>query len=101
MAETRLIEEAFGICSKGGKWFGGQELGYLDIAMGCFLALVKATDEIFGVKILDGEKFPGLTAWADGFCAEEAVKEVMPETEKMVEFAKGMLATIRAASAAK
>ncbi|CAA7395315.1 unnamed protein product [Spirodela intermedia] len=54
-----------------------------------------------GLKILDGDKFPQLAAWADRFCAEEAVKGVMPETDKLAEFAKTLMMKLKAASPAK
>ncbi|XP_078433271.1 glutathione S-transferase U17-like [Wolffia australiana] len=97
----KLMEEAFKTCSEGGKWFGGDSLGYLDIALGCFLAWIRVTEEIFGLTILDETKCPQLSAWAVRFCAEEAVKEVMPETDKLAEFAKGLIARQKAALGAK
>ena len=86
----KLLEEAFVTCGKGGKWFGGDEVGYVDIVFGSFLAWFRVTDKMSGRKILDGEKLPQLTDWADRFCAEEAVKGVMPETDKLLEFAAAM-----------
>ena len=83
----KLLEEAFVTCGKGGKWFGGDEVGYVDIVFGSFLAWFRVTEKLSGLNILDGEKFPQLTDWADRFCAEESVKGVMPETDKLQEFA--------------
>ncbi|CAA7395318.1 unnamed protein product [Spirodela intermedia] len=100
-AGVQLLEEAFQTCGKGGNWFGGDALGYLDIALGSYLAWIRVTEKMSGLKILDGDKFPQLTAWADRFCAEEAVKGVMPETDKLLEFAAAMIARMKAASSAK
>lgn len=96
IAGMEVMEEAFGTCSNGGKWFGGDALGYLDIALGCFLAWTRVTERLFGLKILDGDKLPRLTTWADRFCAHEAVKGVMPETDKLEEFAKAMIMSWKA-----
>ena len=52
------------------------------------------------MKILDREKFPLLIDWADQFCNEYAVKEVMPETDKLVEFSRMMIARMKAESLA-
>uniref|UniRef100_A0A1D1XK32 Glutathione S-transferase n=1 Tax=Anthurium amnicola TaxID=1678845 RepID=A0A1D1XK32_9ARAE len=95
-AGLQLLEGAFGTCSKGKPFFGGEAVGYLDMALGCFLGLIRTVEQMSGTKILDEAKTPQLAAWADRFCADEAVKEVMPETEKLVKFAKSMQASWKA-----
>ncbi|RWR73691.1 glutathione S-transferase U17 [Cinnamomum micranthum f. kanehirae] len=84
----QLLEEAFEKCSKGKSFFSGDSIGLLDIALGCFLGWIKTTEKMAGVKILDPETVPHLVGWAERFCADSAVKEVMPETEKLIAFAK-------------
>ncbi|XXG48443.1 hypothetical protein AAC387_Pa02g2890 [Persea americana] len=88
ISEFQLLEEAFEKCSKGKSFFSGDSIGLLDIALGCFLGWIKATEKKTGVKILDPETVPHLVGWAERFCADSAVKEVMPETEKLIAFAK-------------
>lgn len=83
-----LLEEAFGKCSKGKDFFGGDRIGYLDIALGCFLGWLRVSEKMNGVELLDAAKTPGLVGWADKFCGDDAVKDVMPETDKLAEFAK-------------
>ncbi|XP_062160371.1 glutathione S-transferase U17-like [Alnus glutinosa] len=92
-----LLEEAFGKCSKGKAFFGGDGIGFLDIAFGCFLGWLRATEKMSGVTLLDGAKTPGLVKWADRFCADGAVKGVMPEPEKLLEFSKVLVAKMRGA----
>ena len=91
-----LLEEAFGKCSKGKPFFGGDRIGYLDIALGCFLGWLRVTEKTIGIKLLDEANTPGLVKWAESFCADAAVKDVMPETDKLVEFAKLMFAKFMA-----
>ena len=93
----QLLEEAFQNCSKGEGFFSGDAIGYLDIALGCHLGWIKATEKMAGVKFLDEEKTPLLAGWAERFCADAAVKEVMPETDRLVEFAKMLQAKWKAA----
>ncbi|KAF6141332.1 hypothetical protein GIB67_008509 [Kingdonia uniflora] len=95
LAGTALLEEAFQKCSKGKAFFGGDSIGYLDIALGCFLPWLRVT-ELNGLTILDAEKTPGLVGWAENFCADNAVKEVMPETGKFTVFVKDLFAKMRA-----
>ncbi|GMP58665.1 hypothetical protein CsSME_00022252 [Camellia sinensis var. sinensis] len=69
-------------------FFGGDSIGYVDIALGCFLGWFKAREKMFDVKVLDIAKTPRLVEWAERFCSDDAVKDVIPETEKLLEFAK-------------
>ncbi|KAG8500667.1 hypothetical protein CXB51_004349 [Gossypium anomalum] len=95
-----LMEEAYDKCSKGKGYFGGDEVGYLDIAFGSFLGWLRVTEKFNAMKLLDEGKTPGLVKWADRFCSHAAVKDVMPDTDKLAEFGKFVIAKIRAAGAA-
>ncbi|KAJ1693407.1 hypothetical protein LUZ63_010105 [Rhynchospora breviuscula] len=90
-AALQSLEEAFQKCSKGKIFFGGDDIGYLDIAFGSHLAWIKAVEKIVEIKFLDKKKIPSLVAWSERFCAHGAVKEVMPEADKLVEFIKARL----------
>lgn len=92
-----LLEEAFEKCSKGKPFFGGDQIGYLDIAFGCFLGWLKVTEKMNGAKFLDESKAPKLVKWSERFCQDPAVSGVMPETEKLAEAAKVIVARLRAA----
>ncbi|KAF8378373.1 hypothetical protein HHK36_029712 [Tetracentron sinense] len=91
-----VLEEAFEKCSKGKGYFGGEQIGYVDIVLGSFLGWTRMTEKMNGVKLIDEAKTPGLVGWAERFCANNAVKEVMPETEKLEEIAKMIQAKFRA-----
>ncbi|KAI4328349.1 hypothetical protein L6164_020708 [Bauhinia variegata] len=90
------LEDAFQKTSKGKAFFGGERIGYLDIAFGCFLGWLRVTEGFNGVKLLDEGKTPGLAKWAESFCADDAVKDVMPETGKLAKFAKVIRAKMAA-----
>ncbi|CAL5338409.1 unnamed protein product [Camellia sinensis] len=83
-----VLEDAFAKCSKGKDFFGGDSIGYLDIAFGCCLGWIKASEKMMEVVLLDETKTPGLVGWAGRFCSHEAVKGTLPETEKLLEIAK-------------
>ncbi|GFZ21486.1 glutathione S-transferase TAU 16 [Actinidia rufa] len=61
----------------------GTKLGYLDIALGGFLGRFKAVVELCDVKLLDEAKTPGLVGWAERFCSDAAVKDVIPKTDEL------------------
>ena len=85
-AALQLLEEAFVKLSQGKHYFGGDRIGFLDLVLGSHLGWFKAVEKISGIKLLEEAKYPEFTAWADRFCTHHAVKDVMPETDKLVEF---------------
>ncbi|XP_008780075.2 glutathione S-transferase U17-like [Phoenix dactylifera] len=99
IAGLQLLEEAFEKCSKGKDFFGGESVGYLDIAFGCYWGWLKAGEKMAGIKLLDEEKTPLLMGWAERFCSADAVKELMPEVDQLVEFGNMIRARQNAAAA--
>ena len=96
-----LLEEAFVKCSKGKPFFGGDQIGYLDIAFGCSLAWLRVIEKFNDIKLLDQAKTPELVKWAERFRQHPAVNGVMPETEELAEFAKILIAKTRSANPPK
>ncbi|CAH9104491.1 unnamed protein product [Cuscuta europaea] len=83
-----LLEGAFQSCSKGKKFFGGESVGFLDIALGSSLGWVRVTEQFNSINLYDQAKVPGLAQWAQDFCTHDTVKDVMPPTDKLADFAK-------------
>ncbi|CAN1311266.1 Glutathione S-transferase U17 [Linum perenne] len=94
-----FLEEAYGKISKGKAFFGGETIGYLDIAFGSLLGWLKAVQVMIGTKLIAEDSTPGLAKWVEKFSADPAVKVVMPETEKLIEFAKVLAAKAKGAAA--
>ncbi|CAN8291666.1 unnamed protein product [Cochlearia groenlandica] len=82
------LEDAYHKISKGLGYFGGENIGFLDIACGTILGPVSVIEAFSGVKFLRQETTPGLIKWAEMFKAHEAVKPYMPSVEEVVAFAK-------------
>ncbi|KAK8506097.1 hypothetical protein V6N13_002746 [Hibiscus sabdariffa] len=61
------------------KYFGGEEIGMLDLAMGWMAASFGVIEEIVDVRILDGETFPRLHAWIQNFRANPVIKNNLPD----------------------
>ncbi|CAL4923452.1 unnamed protein product [Urochloa decumbens] len=98
-AAAETLEGALKECSKGKHFFGGDSVGYVDIALGGFVAWVDARDRMSGLKHFDAERTPLLAAWLERFVALEETKAVMPDVEKLFELSKKRQAQADAAAA--
>lgn len=90
-AALELLEAAFGECSKGKAFFGGDTVGYLDIALGCFLCWLDGVGNLAGVVLLDAARMPKLAAWAERFRATEPVKALVPGVDKVEAYVNTVL----------
>ncbi|KAL8469786.1 hypothetical protein ACS0TY_019812 [Phlomoides rotata] len=75
---------------KGKKFFGGESIGYLDIAFGWMANLISILEEIADLKLIDAETFPCLSAWMNNFADDPVIKECWPPRDKMIEKFKAM-----------
>ncbi|GAA0145109.1 transferase [Lithospermum erythrorhizon] len=87
-----LLDGAFVMCSKGKAYFNGDSIGYLDIALGCELGCLKVIDGMTDMKLLDETKVPNIVGWAEKFCQDPAVKDVISGVDRLWEFYKLYLA---------
>nr|AGC13122.1 tau class glutathione S-transferase [Pinus tabuliformis] len=88
VANFLILEEALrtNLCFSGKAYFGGDGIGFVDIALGGTLAFVRALEKGTDSVLIDAEKMPLLSAWMDRFCEADGVKEVMPDPVKLLEF---------------
>ncbi|KAL6641354.1 hypothetical protein ACP70R_019535 [Stipagrostis hirtigluma subsp. patula] len=93
------LEAAFKELSKGKPFFGGDSVGYLDVMLGGLLGWALASEELYGVKPFDAAKTPLLAAWVESFGALDAVRPVMPDVSRLVEFGRMLQARLTAAAA--
>ncbi|XP_028553398.1 glutathione S-transferase U17-like [Dendrobium catenatum] len=84
-AALQPLEKFFEQSSKGNSFFGGEDIGFVDIALGSFLAWITPLEKLDGIKILRDDNLPKLTTWAQHFCSHDTVKELMPDSDKMVQ----------------
>lgn len=97
-AALERLEVAFVECGQGKDYFGGDSVGYLDIALGSHLGWVRAVERIAEIRLLDAAKVPKLAAWADRFRAHPAVADAMPGVDKFVEYSVKNDGVLKAAS---
>uniref|UniRef100_F6GUW8 glutathione transferase n=3 Tax=Vitis vinifera TaxID=29760 RepID=F6GUW8_VITVI len=71
------------------KFFGGESLGFVDIAANTIVWLVVA-QEALGMEILTEEKFPVLHGWYQRLVDDAVFKECMPPREQHLSFVKGI-----------
>ncbi|KAJ8512486.1 hypothetical protein OPV22_002920 [Ensete ventricosum] len=86
----QTLEEAFKQCSQGKNFFGGDAIGYLDIALGSYLGPLKAGEKLSNMELLDEKKVPLLAGWAERFSKHDAVREVLAGAEEYIEMIQSM-----------
>uniref|UniRef100_A0A0D9YAH6 Glutathione S-transferase n=1 Tax=Oryza glumipatula TaxID=40148 RepID=A0A0D9YAH6_9ORYZ len=84
----------------GGRWFGGERVGLVDVALGGFVPAMLASEPTTGVRIVDADRTPLLAAWVERFCALEEAKAAMPPLERLIAAGKKRYADLQAAAAA-
>lgn len=87
-----FLEEAFLKCSKGKAYFGGDQIGYIDIVIGSSFGWITAIGKMSGNQLIEETKTPGLFGWVGKFLSNDVVKNVMPTTEMFIELLTKMQA---------
>ncbi|KAK6787584.1 hypothetical protein RDI58_016109 [Solanum bulbocastanum] len=98
------VQELYAFIEKqieGKKFFGGEQIGYLDLVMGWKTLWLSAMEEVGNVKLLDPEKFPSLHQWAENFKEIPIIHECMPQKETLVNYFQGGLNYLRSLAANK
>ncbi|KAF7084236.1 hypothetical protein CFC21_087907 [Triticum aestivum] len=87
ISAMETLEGAFGECSGGKPFFGGDGIGFVDVVLGSYLGWFVVIEKMIGVKLMDAARTLALAAWAERFRMADAVKGVLPEdVDKVLEF---------------
>ena len=90
LSGLRHLEGVLAECSKGeveAPFFGGDSIGFLDIALGCYLPWFEAVGRLAGLgPLIDPARTPKLAAWAERFRVAEPVKALLPGVDKLEEY---------------
>ncbi|XP_057732656.1 probable glutathione S-transferase [Arachis stenosperma] len=80
------------------KFFGGDKINIVDIAIGSLFAFFVTIEDIKQEKVLVAERFPLLHLWFDNFKNVSIIKENFPDREKMSATIKSIMERRRLAS---
>ncbi|KAK7278557.1 hypothetical protein RJT34_23588 [Clitoria ternatea] len=72
------------------KFFGGDTINIVDIAFGSICKFYLDLETMFGVKVLEAEKFPHLHSWFNNFKHVPLIGENLPSHEKTAVFLKSL-----------
>ncbi|RLM98301.1 glutathione transferase41 [Panicum miliaceum] len=86
LIEAELRDGAF----KGRRFFGGVEVGLLDVVLGCGSYWLAVFEEVTGVRLVDADAFPLFHAWLRDFEALDEVRETIPAVDRLLEYARGV-----------
>ncbi|KAK1562186.1 hypothetical protein Q3G72_007684 [Acer saccharum] len=67
------------------KFFGGEEIGLVDIVANFIGFWLGASQELSGLELLTEEKFPKLNKWIHEYVNHTAIKENLPPRDKLIE----------------
>ncbi|KAI3683112.1 hypothetical protein L1987_83612 [Smallanthus sonchifolius] len=84
----------------GKKFFSGETLGFLDLVFGWMAIYLDIVEETSGIKILDKERFPLISAWMENFSHVPVIEENWPDREKLISKYKHMRKHFISAAAA-
>jgi glutathione S-transferase len=86
LLESELRDGAF----KGRRFFGGDEVGLLDVVLGCGSYWLAVFEEVTGVRLVDADAFPIFHAWLRDFEALDEVRDTIPAVDRLLEYARGV-----------
>ncbi|XP_058209402.1 probable glutathione S-transferase [Rhododendron vialii] len=66
------------------KFFGGESIGYLDIALGWISYWLPVLEEVGSMMIADPIQFPATAGWTENFRNHPMVKDKLPSRDEMV-----------------
>lgn len=79
--QLRIIEEE-GLGDKK-LFFGGDDIGLVDIAFGWLAYFFEVIEEVSDVRVMDANRLPRLHAWIQNFNLVPTIKQNLPDRSKL------------------
>ncbi|KAK9052126.1 hypothetical protein SSX86_028754 [Deinandra increscens subsp. villosa] len=89
-----MLEEAFAKLSKGKAFFGGDDIGYMDIVVGGFLGWIKFYGIVFNFNVIEEDRNPRLAEWVKRMWSHEVARSVIPSHETHTKFRNMLISSM-------
>ncbi|KAI5384888.1 probable glutathione S-transferase [Lathyrus oleraceus] len=86
LKEAREVMEKLEEEINGKKFFGGNNIGYLDLALGWITCWLPIWEEIGSMQVLDPLKCPSISSWKINFLNHPVIKDNLPPKDKMIAY---------------
>lgn len=68
-------------------YFGGESIGYLDVALGWIAYWLPVWEEVGSIQILNPDKFPAISGWIAKFLEHHVIKDTsLPPRDEMLAY---------------
>ena len=84
MASLIIKKQISDSTPEGKCFFGGDAVGYLDIAASGFAHWLSVFKEVAGVRLVTEVEFPDLCRWAKEYASVETVRRCLPDRKSVV-----------------
>ncbi|GJM91896.1 hypothetical protein PR202_ga08315 [Eleusine coracana subsp. coracana] len=84
MKEAKLNVALVEAQLNGKRFFGGDAIGFLDIAVSWLAYWLRVFEEANGLNLVTDEEFPAFRRWAQCYVNDETVKQCPPNRDQLV-----------------